>query len=79
VQSTESLRDPGVITISRPGDQDSRHLARAGKSAGDVSPTYTLHATPSAQPERVTIEMSFSDFGAPVRVAVPPARDVFMP
>lgn len=41
--------------------------------------TYTLHATPSAQPERVTIEMTFSDFGGPVSVSAPPAGDVFMP
>ena len=41
--------------------------------------TYTLHPTPPAQPQRVTIEMSFSDFGAPVRVSAPPASDVFTP
>jgi hypothetical protein len=61
-------------------------LGAAGSSTVDVDQqgrvrhldaTCTLHATPSAQPERVTIEMSFSDFGAPVRVSTPPAGDVF--
>ena len=40
---------------------------------------YTLPAIASARPERVTVEMTFSDFGAPVSVSAPPARDVFAP
>jgi hypothetical protein len=40
---------------------------------------YTLPATAPARLERVTVEMTFSDFGAPVSVSAPPARDVLAP
>jgi hypothetical protein len=45
----------------------------------DLDAAYTLPATASAPPERVTFAMTFSDFGAPVAVSAPPARDVWMP
>ena len=40
---------------------------------------YTLPAQGSAPPERVTVEMTFSDFGTPVSVSPPPASEVFIP
>ena len=40
---------------------------------------YTLPAQASAPPERVTVEMTFSDFRTPVSVSPPPASEVFIP
>ena len=40
---------------------------------------YTQPAQGSAPPERVTVEMTFSDFGTPVSVSPPPASEVFIP
>jgi hypothetical protein len=40
---------------------------------------YTLPAGASAPPERVTVEMTFSDFGTLVSVSPPPASEVFIP
>lgn len=40
---------------------------------------YTLPALMPAARGRVTVEMTFSDFGAAVSVSAPPARDVFAP
>jgi hypothetical protein len=40
---------------------------------------YTQPAQGSAPPERVTVEMTFSDFGTPVSVSLPPASEVFIP
>ena len=57
----------GAIDVDQQGRV--RHLEAA----------YTLHVTPSAQPQRVRIEMTFSDFGGRVSVSAPPAGDVFTP
>ena len=65
----------GLATANAAGTVDVDKQGRVRH----LDATYTLHATPSAQPERVTIKMSFSGFGAPVRVSAPPAGDVFMP
>jgi hypothetical protein len=62
-----TLETTGTVDVDQQGR--IRHL--------DV--TYTLHAAPSTQPERVTIEMTFSDFGDHVPVSTPPAGDVFIP
>ena len=64
---------PATATAAGTVDVDQQGRVR------HLDATWALHATPPAQPERVTIEMSFSDFGAPVRVSAPPAGDVFMP
>jgi hypothetical protein len=40
---------------------------------------YTQPAQGTAPPERVTVEMTFSDFGTPVPVSPPPASEVFIP
>jgi hypothetical protein len=40
---------------------------------------YTQPAQGSMPPERVTVEMTFSDFGTPVSVSPPPASEVFIP
>lgn len=40
---------------------------------------YTLPGGASAPPERVTVEMTFSDFGTPVSVSPPPASEVLIP
>ncbi len=40
---------------------------------------YTVPAQASAPPERVTVEMTFSDFGRLVSVSRPPASEVFIP
>jgi hypothetical protein len=40
---------------------------------------YTEPAQGSAPAERVTVEMTFSDFGTPVSVSPPPASEVFIP
>jgi len=40
---------------------------------------YTVPAQASAPPQRVTVEMTFSDFGTPVPVSPPPASEVFIP
>jgi hypothetical protein len=40
---------------------------------------YTQPAQGSAPPERVSVEMTFSDFGTPVSVSPPPASEVFIP
>jgi hypothetical protein len=39
---------------------------------------YTLPAQGSAPPERVTVEMTFGDFGTPVSVSPPPTSEVFI-
>ncbi len=39
---------------------------------------YTVPATASAPSKQGTVGLTFSDFGAPVSVSAPPARDVFM-
>jgi hypothetical protein len=39
---------------------------------------YTVPAIASAPPKQGTVELTFSDFGAPVSVSAPPAREVFM-
>ena len=64
---------PATATAAGTVDVDQQGRVR------HLDATWTLHATPPAQPERVTIDMSFSDFGAPVRVSAPPAGDVFTP
>jgi hypothetical protein len=40
---------------------------------------YTQPAQASLPPVRVTVEMTFSDFGTPVSVSPPPASEVFIP
>ncbi len=40
---------------------------------------YTAPAQASAPPERVSVEMTFSDFGTSVSVSPPPASEVFIP
>lgn len=40
---------------------------------------YTVPAIASAPLKQGTVEMTFSDFGAPVLVSAPPAREVFIP
>jgi hypothetical protein len=40
---------------------------------------YTQPAQASLSPVRVTVEMTFSDFGTPVSVSPPPASEVFIP
>jgi hypothetical protein len=40
---------------------------------------YTLPAQAPAPAERVTVEMTFSDFGTPVSVSPPPASEVLIP
>lgn len=40
---------------------------------------YALPAIAAAPAQRVTVEMTFGDFGAPVSVSAPPASDVFEP
>ena len=40
---------------------------------------YTQPAQASLAPVRVTVEMTFSDFGTPVSVSPPPASEVFIP
>ncbi len=40
---------------------------------------YTLPAQAPAPPERVTVEMTFSNFGTPVSVSPPPASEVLIP
>ena len=62
-----AVRAAGTIDVDELGRV--RHLDAA----------YTLPATAAAPPERATVEMTFSGFGAPVSVSAPPARDVFAP
>jgi hypothetical protein len=56
----------GTIDVDQQGRV--RHLDAA----------YTEPATASAPPKQGTVELTFSDFGAPVSVSAPPAREVLM-
>ncbi len=62
-----TVRATGTIDVDQLGRV--RHLDAA----------YTLPAIASAPPERATVVMTFSDFGAPVSVSAPPALDVLAP
>jgi len=59
----------GVAACRRYGLRRARRLDAA----------CTVPAQASAPPERVTVEMTFSDFGTPVSVSRPPASEVFIP
>ena len=65
----------GPPTVRATGTIDVDQLGRVRR----LAVAYTLPAIASARPERATVEMTFSDFGAPVSVSAPPAGDVFAP
>jgi hypothetical protein len=65
----------GVPTVTATGTLDVDQQGRVRHLAA----TYELPAIASAGPQRITVEMTFSDFGAPVSVSVPPASEVFTP
>ncbi len=65
----------GLPTVTATGTVDVDQQGRVR----DLDAAYTLPAIASAPPERVTVEMTFSDFGAPVSVSAPPASEVFTP
>jgi hypothetical protein len=63
---------------------------RAGHATGSIDvdqqgrvrrldAAYTVPAIASGPAEQGTVEMTFSDFGAPVSVSAPPAREVLIP
>jgi hypothetical protein len=60
-------------------DVDPQGEVRRLDAAYTVTPIYKGPVLPSAPPERGTVEMTFSDFGAHVSVSAPPAREVFNP
>lgn len=65
----------GQPTVHATGTIDVDQLGRVRRLAA----AYALPPTASARPEQVTVEITFSDFGAPVSVSAPPARDVLAP
>jgi hypothetical protein len=65
----------GQPTVRAAGTVDVDQLGRVRH----LDAAYTLPARAAAPPERATVEMTFSDFGAPVSVSAPPAGDVFAP
>lgn len=65
----------GQLTVRATGTIDVDQLGRVRR----LDAAYTLPAIASARPERATVEMTFSDFGARVSVSAPPARDVLAP
>jgi hypothetical protein len=67
-----TVRATGTIDVDQQGQV--RHL----DAAFTVPATSMGPAIAPAPPERGTVEMTFSDFGAPVSVSAPPASEVFM-
>jgi hypothetical protein len=65
----------GQPTVRATGTIDVDQQGRVRR----LDAAYTLSAIAPARPERATVEMTFSDFGAAVSVSAPPARDVFAP
>jgi hypothetical protein len=68
-----TARATGTIDVDQQGE------VRRLDAAYTVPAIYKGPALPPAPPERGTIEMTFSGFGAPVSVSAPPAREVFNP
>jgi len=62
-----------AVTATGTVDVDQQGFLR------QLDAAYTVPPTAPAQAERVTVEMTFGDFGAPVSVSAPPADDTFVP
>jgi hypothetical protein len=69
----------GTVRATGTVDVDQRGQVRHLEAAFTVPAIYMGPAIAPAPPQRGTVEMTFSDFGAPVSVSAPPAREVFMP
>ena len=62
-----------AVTAAGTADVDQQGRVRR------LNVAYTQPAQASLPPVRVTVEMTFSDFGTPVSVSPPPASEVFIP
>jgi hypothetical protein len=65
----------GLPTVTATGTVDVDQQGRVRS----LDAAYTLPAQASTPAERVTAEMTFSDFGTPVSVSAPPASEVLTP
>ena len=65
----------GLPAVTATGTVDVDQQGRVRQ----LDAAYTLPPIASAPTERVTVEMTFGDFGAPVSVTAPPADDTFVP
>ena len=65
----------GEPTVAAAGTVDVDQQGRVR----DLTVTYTVPANPPATAGRVSAQMTFSDFGAPVSVTAPPAGEVYAP
>lgn len=66
---------PRVLTGHATGAIDVDQQGRVRQ----LDAAYTVPAIASARVKQGTVEMTFSDFGAPVSVTAPPAREVLIP
>jgi hypothetical protein len=65
----------GLPTVTASGTLDVDQQGRVR----DLDAAYTFPGIASAPRLRVTVDMTFSDFGVPVSVSAPPASEVFTP